>query len=102
MKDYEEKMGEIKDPLFYWVFATVNALCILTGYTENDEIYVVCAHFDSVSGAPGADDDGSGVAAFLACAYLMSQYEFNHTIRFVGFSGEEQGLRRAGGPRGIA
>jgi hypothetical protein len=59
---------------------------------SSNQIYVVCAHFDSVSGSPGADDDGSGVAAFLACAYLMSQYEFNHTIRFVGFSGEEQGL----------
>ncbi len=59
---------------------------------ESDEIYIICAHYDTVSGSPGADDDGSGTAAFLAAAYVMSQYEFNHTIRFVGFDGEEQGL----------
>jgi hypothetical protein len=65
----------------------------LAGIDENsDEIYIICAHYDSVSSSPGADDDGSGTAAVLAAAYLMSQYAFNHTIRFVAFDGEEQGL----------
>ena len=59
---------------------------------ESDEIYVICAHYDSVPGSPGADDDGSGTAAVLAAAYSMSQFQFNHTIRFVTFDGEEQGL----------
>lgn len=59
---------------------------------ESDEIYIICAHYDSVSGSPGADDDGSGTAAVLAAAYIMSQFEFNHTIKFVAFDGEEQGL----------
>ena len=59
---------------------------------SSDEIYIICAHYDSVSGSPGADDDGSGTAAVLAAAYVLSQYEFNHTIRFVAFDGEEQGL----------
>ncbi|KYK34652.1 MAG: hypothetical protein AYK22_05025 [Thermoplasmatales archaeon SG8-52-3] len=58
----------------------------------SDEIYIICAHYDSVEESPGADDDGSGTAAVLAAAYLLSQYQFNHTIRFVAFSGEEQGL----------
>jgi hypothetical protein len=58
----------------------------------SDEIYIICAHYDSVTGSPGADDDGSGTATVLAAAYAMSQYEFNHTIRFVAFDGEEQGL----------
>ena len=65
----------------------------LYGINEtSDDIYIICAHYDSVSGSPGADDDGSGTAAVLAAAYLMSQYTFNHTIRFVAFDGEEQGL----------
>ncbi len=65
----------------------------LYGINEtSDEIYIICAHYDSVSGSPGADDDGSGTAAVLAAAYLMSQNQFNHTIRFVAFDGEEQGL----------
>ncbi len=59
---------------------------------ESEFIFVVCGHYDSVSGSPGADDDASGVAAVLAAASIMSQYSFNHTVRFVAFSGEEQGL----------
>jgi len=58
----------------------------------SDEIYIICGHYDSVLGSPGADDDGSGTAAVMTAAYIMSQYTFNHTIRFVAFSGEEQGL----------
>lgn len=59
---------------------------------SSDDIYIICGHYDTVPGAPGADDDGSGVAAVLAAAQVMSQYEFNNTIRFVTFSGEEEGL----------
>jgi len=58
----------------------------------SDEIYVICAHYDTVEDAPGADDDGSGVAAVMAAAKVMSQYSFNNTIKFVAFSGEEEGL----------
>jgi acetylornithine deacetylase/succinyl-diaminopimelate desuccinylase-like protein len=42
--------------------------------------------------APGACDDGSGTAAVLELARVMSQYEFDKTIVFVAFAGEEQGL----------
>lgn len=58
----------------------------------SDEIYIICGHHDSVAGSPGADDDGSGTVATIAAAYILSQYSFDHTIRFVTFSGEEQGL----------
>ena len=65
----------------------------LKGINEtSDEIYIICAHYDTVSSSPGADDDGSGTAAVLAAAYIMSQYEFNYTIRFLAVDGEEQGL----------
>jgi hypothetical protein len=58
----------------------------------SDEVYIICAHYDSVPGSPGADDDGSGTVAVMVAAELMSNYVFNHTIKFVTFSGEEQGL----------
>jgi len=58
----------------------------------SDEIYLICGHYDSVSRSPGADDDGSGTVGVMAAAKVMSQYTFNHTVRFVTFSGEEQGL----------
>lgn len=56
----------------------------------SDDIYIICAHFDTVANCPGADDDASGVATVLSAANILSQYEFNQTIRFVTFSGEEQ------------
>jgi hypothetical protein len=59
---------------------------------SSDEIYIICAHYDTVSAGVGADDDTSGTAAVLMAASIMSQYSFNHTIKFVAFSGEEQGL----------
>jgi hypothetical protein len=59
---------------------------------NSDEIYIICAHYDSVPDSPGADDDGSGTAAVMSAAKLMRNAVYNHTIRFVTFSGEEQGL----------
>ena len=59
---------------------------------ESDEIYIICGHYDTVSSSPGADDDTSGTVAMLMAAEILSQYQFNHTIKFVAFSGEEQGL----------
>ncbi len=42
--------------------------------------------------APGVSDDGSGTACVLECARVLSQYEFDATLLFVAFAGEEQGL----------
>ena len=42
--------------------------------------------------APGANDDGSGTAAVLELARVMSQYQFAKTLVFIAFVGEEQGL----------
>jgi uncharacterized repeat protein (TIGR01451 family) len=70
----------------------------LPGWGPNSEtVYIVCAHYDSVSGdpytaAPGADDNASGTAAVLEAARVLSQYRFKRTLRFVTFPAEEQGL----------
>ena len=57
-----------------------------------EEILIFNAHYDTVKNSPGANDDGSGVAAVLAAAYILNKFEFNRTIKFVAFSGEEVGL----------
>jgi hypothetical protein len=65
-----------------------------------NRMYVVSGHIDSrvtdvlnsTSDAPGADDDGSGVAAVLELARVMATHNFDATIVFVAFAGEEQGL----------
>jgi len=68
-----------------------NIVATLEGAGENDGIVIVCAHYDSVKVSPGAEDDGSGVAIVLMLAEIMCNYSFNSTIKFILFSGEEQG-----------
>jgi hypothetical protein len=64
-----------------------------------NRIYLVSGHLDSrctdvldfTCDAPGAGDDGLGVAAVLEMARAMATHHFDATIKFVAFSGEEQG-----------
>jgi Zn-dependent M28 family amino/carboxypeptidase len=53
------------------------------------EIILVGAHYDSVLGSPGANDNGSGVAALLALASLLADRDLSRTLRFVAFVNEE-------------
>ena len=53
------------------------------------EIVVVGAHYDSVIGCPGANDNGSGTAALLALAKALSGSKPERTLRFVAFCNEE-------------
>jgi hypothetical protein len=59
---------------------------------SSNKIIVALAHYDTWPGSPGANDDSSGVAALLCLAKLMSQYSFEHTIRFLAVDGHEQWL----------
>ncbi|MBD3334684.1 MAG: M20/M25/M40 family metallo-hydrolase [Candidatus Eisenbacteria bacterium] len=74
-----------------------NVIGTLAGSVEPERVVYLTGHFDSTSEdalnhAPGADDNASGTAAFLEAARVLSQYDFHHTIKLVGFNGEEQGL----------
>jgi Zn-dependent M28 family amino/carboxypeptidase len=78
-----------------------NAMAVLKGTDPTDDrIYIISGHLDSrvsdvmnrTSDAPGANDDGSGVAAVMECARIMSHHSFPATIIFVAVSGEEQSL----------
>src|SRR5215211_391477 len=82
-----------------------NAMAILKGADpDDDRIYIISGHLDSrvtdvmnrKSDAPGANDDGSGVAAVMECARIMSRRSFPATIIFVAVSGEEQSLLGSG------
>ena len=55
----------------------------------DDEIIVVGAHYDTVAGSPGADDNASGVAAMIAIARTLADSQLKHTVRFVAFANEE-------------
>jgi|GEM_PF-188871 len=59
---------------------------------EDPEIVYVTAHYDSVPGSPGANDNGSGTGALLELANVMKDKPADKEIRFVAFGAEEAGL----------
>lgn len=78
----------------------VDVLAIQRGTTDPQRVIVISGHLDSrvtdvmnaTGDAPGADDDGSGTAAVIETARVLSQYKFPATLVFAVTSGEEQGL----------
>ena len=73
------------------------------------ERIVLCAHFDSIADAPGAIDNGSGVAVMLALAGALAQGDLSLGLEFIALNGEENGgvgsaeyLRRHDGALGQA
>lgn len=66
-----------------------NVIVELRGSKRADEIVVIGAHYDSVMGTIGADDNASGVAALLALARQFARAKPERTLRFVAFVNEE-------------
>ncbi|OQY44072.1 MAG: hypothetical protein B6247_30735 [Candidatus Parabeggiatoa sp. nov. 2] len=61
----------------------------LLGKDKPEEIIIVGAHYDSVAGSPGANDNASGVAGVLEIARLLHEQKLSRTVRFVAFVNEE-------------
>jgi hypothetical protein len=59
------------------------------GTRHPDHILLIGAHYDSVIGSPGANDNGSGVAVMLEMARRFANAEIDRCIRFVAFVNEE-------------
>jgi hypothetical protein len=78
----------------------VDVVAIQRGTERPNEVVIVQGHIDSrvsdvmdaVKDAPGANDDGSGVALVLESARVLSRRKFPSTIVYAVLSGEEQGL----------
>jgi hypothetical protein len=81
-----------EDPVTYSGETFPNVIGTLPGTMCPDASFVVGAHYDTVGGSPGADDNASGVAAMLEIARLLSTQSFQPSVQFVGFSFEEDGL----------
>ncbi len=74
-----------------------NVIAEQTGVDQPERVLFITAHLDSTSNdaynlAPGADDNASGSTAVLLAAQILSQYQFDCTLRYALFTGEEQGL----------
>ncbi|HEY9111183.1 MAG TPA: M28 family peptidase, partial [Rhodanobacteraceae bacterium] len=78
----------------------MNVVAIQRGISDPDRVIVITAHLDSrrsdvmdaTGDAPGANDDGAGVAALIETARVLSKYKFPATLVYSADSGEEQGL----------
>jgi hypothetical protein len=77
-----------------------NVFAIQRGSVDPNRVVIISGHIDSrvtdpmnaTSDAPGANDDGSGTAAVIEAARVLSKHKFPYTIVFAALSGEEQGL----------
>lgn len=77
-----------------------NAVAIQRGTERPNDVVIITGHIDSrvsdpmnaTADAPGANDDGSGTAAVLEAARVLSKHKFPGTIVYAALSGEEQGL----------
>jgi len=80
--------------------SVVSVVAVQRGQTDPDRVVIISGHFDSrvndiddtTTPAPGADDDGSGTAAVLEAARVLSSRRFGGTIVYAALAGEEQGL----------
>jgi len=72
-------------------------------WTGGGGAYILCGHYDTIAKrtvgwdwkidpAPGADDNGTGIACILECARVLGGMSFDFDLRFVVFTGEEYGL----------
>ena len=69
--------------------AVRNIIAERQGTDHPDHVIVVGAHYDTVVGSPGADDNASGVAVLLELARVHTETRFRKTVRFVAFTLEE-------------
>lgn len=76
----------------YFGVVMPNVFADRAGTTCPDRLFVVGAHYDSVSAGPGADDNASGVAGMLEIARILKDTALPISVRFAGFALEENGL----------
>jgi Zn-dependent M28 family amino/carboxypeptidase len=98
-KDYARAADLVEQSLREAGYATSRQTYVVEGVTcanivaelrgASDDVVVIGAHYDSVDGSPGADDNASGVAALLALARAFAHAKPRRTLRFVAFANEE-------------
>lgn len=73
-----------------------NIIALQKGRAASNSYVIICAHYDSMpptGDAPGADDNGSGTAAVIEAARIISNYDTKYSVVYALWDNEEQGLR---------
>ena len=86
-----EQQGYVVERLAYEVSGvrSLNLEITRSGGARKREILLIGAHYDTVVGSPGANDNASGVSALLEISRLFASIEPVLTVRFVAFVNEE-------------
>lgn len=69
-----------------------NIIGRLPGLLDEKSTFIIGGHYDTVINSPGADDNGTAVAAVLEALTVLSDYKFKNSIEFIFFDLEEDGL----------
>ncbi|WP_313806396.1 M28 family peptidase [Flavobacterium sp.] len=69
-----------------------NVVVTKIGTVYPNTYVIVCGHYDSITGT-GTNDNGSGVITILEIARLLQNIPTEYSVKFINFSGEEDGLR---------
>lgn len=81
----------VEDPFTFGSTSSKNLVITKTGTVYPDKYVIICGHFDSIYG-PGVNDNGSGTSIILEAARILKNVPTEYSIKFIHFSGEEQGL----------
>jgi len=85
------KVGlEVKEDRFQWEGKTYkNIVAEKKGRASPERVFILGAHYDTVPGSPGADDNASAVAVLLEIARNIQSVSLGGTVRLIAFSLEE-------------
>jgi Zn-dependent M28 family amino/carboxypeptidase len=96
-KDYVTTNAGERVPKDTWI---VNVVAVQKGRQKSNRYVIMTGDIDSrnsdtmdfTNDAPGANDNASGMAGTIEAARVLSKYQFDYNIVYLGLSGEEQGL----------
>ena len=86
-KEYGYNVDE--QPFVYRANTYQNIIANISGLNKTKAMLILGAHYDTVAGSPGADDNASAVAGLLEIARLVSKSKASSEIQFVAFALEE-------------
>lgn len=90
---YGYTQAQITTDIYSYSGSTCKNIVVTKVGTLYPNTYViVCGHYDSINGT-GTNDNGSGVVSILEIARLLQNVETEYSIKFINFSGEEDGLK---------
>ncbi|NIF05895.1 M28 family peptidase [Chryseobacterium sp. Tr-659] len=81
-----------ESPFTFGSTSSKNLIITKTGTLYPNKYVIICGHFDTING-PGVNDNGSGTSIILEAARILKDVPTEYSIKFIHFSGEEQGLR---------